>query len=249
MAEALPRGDAGGSALPHFYFTVPATVHGHHAQPYMSMTSAAGFPTGHAPNPRHFQCRGCGSVGTSCNLCVALSLCVCGCVCGLTLFCFVYVWCVPSCDTAEGSEHFLVAVRSVVRYYEAKAAVERKAAQERLAKRRRTMSAVVSAFGSAAASKGASTPGQWDGFSSPYDFAGSVQPHGGGSGTTPSGKDAGAAALGGEQLSAKRRATIRTLGRKLELDIVGGSFSSNNDRNRKALEDAGLRYVVWCGVV
>ena len=97
MAEALPRGDAGGSALPHFYFTVPATVHGHHAQPYMSMTSAAGFPTGHAPNPRHFQCRGCGSVGTSCNLCVWLSVCVAVCVCGCVCVCVWLCVCVCVC--------------------------------------------------------------------------------------------------------------------------------------------------------
>ena len=56
--------DESGMKVPHLYFTVPAHVRGHHAQPFMSMTSATGFPMGHAPNPRHFQCRGCGSVGT-----------------------------------------------------------------------------------------------------------------------------------------------------------------------------------------
>lgn len=64
-AEQAEEDPAQAGRIPHFFFTVPTSAHGHHAQPFMSMTSAAGYPTGHAPKPRHFQCRGCGGVGTS----------------------------------------------------------------------------------------------------------------------------------------------------------------------------------------
>lgn len=57
--------DTNAPSSPRLRFTVPSTVHGHHAQPFQVLTSATGMPLTHAPKPKTFQCRGCGRAAPS----------------------------------------------------------------------------------------------------------------------------------------------------------------------------------------